>query len=107
MYVIGTNEFSFIRITDKATLYDGRKIWGEIKALEYEASLHQATILPNYEDAEKLLSEIQNSVDKIKFANNNIIGEILDKQNDFDKIAYSKELGIYELMPVKVNYKEA
>lgn len=102
MYVIGISEFNFIKIVDRTTMCDGRSLWSELRTLEYEAPLHQATILPNYEDAEKLLNEIQNNVEKIKFRNNNIIGEILDKQNSFDKVAYSKSLEVYELMPVKV-----
>lgn len=103
MYAIGTDEFSFIKIVEKATMYDGRKIWGEVKGLEYETPLHKATVMPNYEDAEKLLNEIQNNAEKIKFENNNIIGQIIDKENSFDKVAYSKKLEIYELLPVKAN----
>lgn len=103
MYVLGRNDYDFIKVTYSATLYDGQKIWNEVRNLEYETPLHKATIIPNYEDAEKLLEEIQSNVENIKFTNNSIIGEILDKEHSFDKNNYTKELKIYELMPVVVD----
>ena len=102
MYVLGKSDYDFIKITRNNTLYDGHNLWNEVRSLEYGAPLYQATITPNYEDAQKLLEEIQNNVEKIKFANDNIIGEIIDKENSFDKVAYAKELKIYELIPMEV-----
>lgn len=103
MYVIGRNDFEFIKITYIETLYDGRKVWREVKNLEYEVPLDKATIINNYDKAEELLKEIQGNVKNINFSNNNIIADILDKEHSFDKVCYSKELKIYELMPVVVN----
>lgn len=103
MYLIGINDFDFIKITHQSTMCDGKHIWNEVRNLEYETPLHEATIIPNYESAEKLLKEIQDNVEKIKVSNNNIIGEILDKDNGFDKTKYVKELKIYELIPTLVD----
>lgn len=103
MYVIGKNEYEFIEITYQPTMYDGKNYWKEIHCLEYDAPLNQATIIINYEDAEEILKEIQDNAENIKFTNNNIIDDILDKKHSFDKISYSKELKIYKLSPVVVN----
>lgn len=100
-YVIGTNELDFIKITNNL-LYDGRKMWNEIKSVEYEISLDEATIIENYDEAKRVLEDIQNNTENIKFFNHDIIGEILDKEHSFDKISYSRGLKIYELMPVEV-----
>ena len=106
MYVIGINDFYFIKITHKNTLYNGRKLWCEIANLEYNAPLDKATIINDYDKAEELLKEIQDNVENIKFSNNSVIGEILDREHSFDKVAYSKELKIYELVPVAYSRKE-
>jgi hypothetical protein len=81
-------------------LYDGRKLWNEIRDIEYDAPLDKATIINDYDRAEELLKEIKSNVENINFSNNSIIGEILDRENSFDKVDYSKELKIYELLPV-------
>ena len=103
MYVIGKNDFEFINITNVKTLYDGRNMWNKVNGLEYEAPLDKATIVKDYDEAERLLGEIQENVENINFSNNDIIADILDKEHSFDKVSYSKELKIYELMPVVVN----
>ncbi len=100
MYVIGRNDFEFINITHRETLYDGRKVWSEVRKLEYETPLDKATIINNYDEAEELLKEIQVNVENINFSNNDIIADILDKEYSFNKVSYSKELKIYELVPV-------
>lgn len=100
MYVIGRNDFYFIKITHNNTLYDGINIWSEIRSLEYNATLDKATIINDYDKAEELLKEIQDNVENIDFSNYSIIGEILDREHSFDKVGYSKELKIYELVPV-------
>lgn len=103
MYAIGKSDYNFIKITNTATMYDEQKMRSEIISLEYKAPLNEATIISDYEKAEKLMEEIQGNVENIKFANHSIIGEIHDREKSFDKIAYSKELQIYELVPIAVD----
>lgn len=100
MYVIGRSENDFITIYN-GVLYDGRKLYNEIKTVEYKASLKEATIISDYDRAKDILKEIQGNVESINFFNASIIGEILDRKHSFDKIGYSKELRIYELMPIE------
>lgn len=91
MYVIGKNDYEFIRIT----------YWPqEVRTLEYAAPLNKATIISNYEDAKKLLKEIQNNINNIDVINHRIIGNIVDKNNSFNKVAYSRDLRIFELVPM-------
>lgn len=103
-YVIGANELDFIKITNNL-LYDGRRMWNEVKSVEYEIPLDEATIIKNYDEAKRVIEDIQNNTENIKFFNHSIIGEILDREHSFDKVSYSKELKIYELMPVEVKSK--
>lgn len=102
VYAIGKSDYNFIKIANTATMYDGQKMRSEIISIEYKVPLNEATIISDYEKAERLIEEIQGNVENIKFANNSIIGEILDREKSFDKIAYSKELQIYELIPIAV-----
>lgn len=81
---------------------DGKNIWNEIKSLGYGTPLNVATIFPDYDDALKSLREIQSRVDDIKFSNHYILGELWNKEHQFDKVAYSKELTVYELVPTKI-----
>lgn len=99
MYVIGKSDYDFIKITRTDTMYDGQKIWYEIKNIEYETPLDKATIIPDYEKAVDLLKEIQDNAKAITFSNHSVIGQILDKESFFDKTSYSKELKIFELIP--------
>jgi hypothetical protein len=69
-------------------------MWNKVNGLEYEAPLDEATIVKDYDEAERLLGEIQENVENINFSNNNIIADILDKEHSFDKVSYSKELKI-------------
>ena len=104
MYVIGKSNNEFIKITHNATMYDGRKMLNEIQNCEHGSQLSDATIITDYEKAKTILDEIQNNIENIQFTNSSAIGEILDRENSFDKITYSKELKIYELVPIVVNH---
>lgn len=103
MYVIGTDEYSFIRIMNYQTFYDAHRMWSEIIYIEYKTPLHQATIFNTYDKAESILKEIKDNVENITFGNYNIIA-VLDKdlERSFDKIAYSNKLKIYKLTPMEV-----
>ena len=68
MYIIGRNDFDFVKIKYTDTLYDGQKIWNEIRSLEYSVPLNRATIINDYDIAKELLEEIQNNVENIKFS---------------------------------------
>lgn len=103
MYVIGRNDFDFIKVTNSETFYDGRSIWSKVREVEYNSPLSKATIIPDYEVAEKLIKEVQDNVGNISFRNNSIIGEILDREASFDKVVYSSELKIFELVPTAVS----
>jgi len=103
MYVIGSSDYNFISFK-RDTLYDRqyKKIEHEAVSVEYETPLHRSTIIANREDAEKILNEIRDRVDLIEFQNDSILGEILDRENSFDKGEFVKGLKIYELVPREV-----
>ena len=103
MYVIGKNDYEFIKITHSKPMYDGKKIWSEISKIEYDAPLHEATIISDYESAEKMLKEIKEKYESIQFRDFSIIGEILDREHGFDKAKYVEELKIYLLLPTEVS----
>ena len=105
MYVIGKSDYEFIKISHSAPMYDGRKTWNEIQQIECEAPLSNATIIGDYEHAEEILNAIRFNIENIDVVNYSVIGEILDREKNFDKIAYSKELKIYELVPMLVTEK--
>lgn len=102
MYLIGINDFEFIKVTYNKTMYDGKSIWTEIRNLEYGTPMHEATIVPDYEIAEELLKEIQNNVEKIRWTSSSIIGEIFDRENGFDSKEYVSKLKVYELIPIPI-----
>ena len=102
MYVIGKNDYEFIRIVHSEPMYDGQKLWSEISNIEYDAPLHEATIISDYEKAKELLKEIKDKCESIKFRNFSIIGEILDRQHGFDKSKYVSELKVHILCPTEV-----
>lgn len=106
MYVIGRTDYDLIKVAHTDTMYDGHKIWNEVRQVEYEADLRNATILQDHEAAKQLLQHIQSNVEEIKFTNITIIGQIIDTKSDFDKVAYSKHLKIYELVPTLVEKGE-
>lgn len=101
MYAIGITDYDFIKVVRSDTLYDGLKIWSEVRDVEYGANLAESTVFVDLEVAEKILQEIQSNVEEIQFSNNDVIGEVIDKES-FDKVAYSRELKIYELVPTLV-----
>lgn len=103
MYVIGRNDFEFIRIRYTKPMYDGHEIWTEIATIEYNTSLNEATIIPDHNDAKELLKRIKEKCESIKFENADIIGEILDKKHRFDKLKYISELKIYVLLPTEIS----
>ena len=100
MYVIGVNEFDFVNIESRTMMtWESRKVWNEVEMVTYECDLTKATIFPDYELAVKIVEEIKTRKDEIKFENDNIIWQILDKENgkefDVDK------LKVYELIPTE------
>ena len=100
MYVIGVNEWDFVNIKSRTMMtWESCKTWNEVEKVTYEYNLAKATILPDYELATKIVEEIRTRKDEIKFVNDNIIGQILDKENgikfDVDK------LKVYELVPTE------
>lgn len=106
MYAIGKSDYDFIKIERIATLADERKIWSEIRIVEYDASLYNATIFRDLDRAEQTIEELRNHADRIKFRNNNALDEILNRERSFDKLAYIEELKIYKLIPIKVDRKD-
>lgn len=101
MYAVGRNEYDFINVARNETMYDGHKLWNEVHEVEYGANLANATIIPDIKVAEQFIEDIQSNVENIKFTNSSVIREILDGES-FDKVAYSKELKIYELVPALI-----
>ena len=100
MYVIGTNEYDFVNIKSRTMMAgESCKVWNEVERVTYECNLTKATIFPDYELAIKIVEEIKSRKDEIKFENDNIIGQILDKEHgkefDVDK------LKVYELIPTE------
>lgn len=101
MYVIGRSDYDFIKVVH-GVAYDGQGISMMIESVEYNLPSGEVTIFPDYETAKDAIKIIQENAEDIKFTNSSIVGEILDRES-FDKIAYSKELKIYELVPTEVN----
>lgn len=98
MYVIGRTDYDFIKVARTDAMYDGHELWNEVHKVEYEANLANATIIPDLEVAKQLIEDIQSNVEYIEFTNNSVVGEILDKES-FDKVSYSKQLKLYEVVP--------
>ena len=100
MYVIGVNEWDFLNIKSRTMMtWESCKTWNEVEKVIYECDLSEATIFSDYELATKIVEEIKTRKDKIKFENDNIIGQILDEEHgevfDVDK------LKVYELVPTE------
>lgn len=100
MYVIGVNEWDFVNIKSRTMMtWESCKTWNEVEKVIYECDLSEATIFSDYELATKIVEEIKTRKDKIKFENDNIIGQILDEEHgevfDVDK------LKVYELVPTE------
>lgn len=91
MYVIGTNEYDFIKIRTEMMMDCTIKI----DTIEYECDLEKSTFFPDYESAFKALNEIRERKSEIRFKNESIFGEILDRGKEFDV----GKLRIYMLTP--------
>ena len=105
MYVIGVNEWDFVNIKSRTMMtWESCKVWNEVERVTYECNLTKATIFPDYELATKIVEEIKTRKDEIKFENDNIIGQILDKEHgkefDVDK------LKVYELIPTECTERQ-
>lgn len=100
MYVIGIDDCRLIKVIRFDTLYDGKNIWQDPRSVEYDALLDEATIFNDHEQAKRILDCIKSNAEHITFNNNNIVGNILDKDGGFDKLSYAKELKLFELVPV-------
>ena len=98
MFVIGINEWELLKIKSR-TMMLSCKIWNEVEKVIYECVLSDATIFSNYEIAVKIAEEIKMRKNEIIFENDNIIGQILDKEKgkEFDVDA----IKIYELIPTE------
>ena len=105
MYVIGVNEFDFVNIESRTMMtWESYKVWNDVERVTYECNLIKATIFPDYELAAKIVEEIKTRKDEIKFENDNIMWQILDKENgkefDVDK------LKVYELIPTECTERQ-
>lgn len=94
MYVIGTSQTDFIKIKSN-TIMGYCNIWFEIEHVTYGCSMPKASVFTDYERAIKVVEEIKNRKDEIRFENDSIIGEILDREKDFDV----DRLNVYRLVP--------
>lgn len=100
MYVIGVNEWDFVNIKSRTMMiWESCKTWNEVEKVTYECNLSKATIFPDYELATKIVEEIKARKNEIVFENENIIGQILDKEKgkEFDVDG----LKVYELVPTE------
>ena len=105
MYVIGVNEFDFVNIKSRTMMtWESCKVCNDVERVMYECNLTKATIFPDYELAAKIVEEIKTRKDEIKFENDNIMWQILDKENgkefDVDK------LKVYELIPTECTERQ-
>ena len=101
MYVIGINDYNLIKLIKIETNNDMLTV---IKTIEYDiTSVDEATVFPDIKIAKKFLEKIKNNVENIEFENENVFGQIFDKDNGFDKLSYAKELKLFELVPVLFN----
>lgn len=94
-------DYDFIKVARTDAMYDGHELWNEVHKVEYEANLANAAIISDLEVAKRLIEDIQSNVEYIEFTNNSVVGEILGKES-FDKVAYVRDLKIYELVPILV-----
>lgn len=100
MYAIGVNGWDFVNIKSRTMMaWESCKTWNEVEKVIYECNLSEATIFPDYEIADKIVEEIKKRKNEILFENNNIIGQIFDKEKgkEFDVDA----LKVYELVPTE------
>lgn len=91
MYVIGRSKGDYIRLVNS-------------KGIEYSHSINLASIFTSIEKAELMIDYIKKNIDSLYFANATILGNIIDKEKNFDKVTYVNELKIYELVPTEVKH---
>ena len=91
MYVIGRSKGDYIRLVNS-------------KGIEYSHSINLASIFTSLEKAELMIGYIKENIDSLYFANATILGNIIDKEKNFDKATYVNELKIYELVPTEVKH---
>lgn len=94
MYVIGRSKGDYIRLVNS-------------KGIEYSHSINLASIFTSLEKAEFMIGYIKGNIDSLYFANATILGNIIDKEKNFDKVTYVNELKIYELVPTEVSIYES
>lgn len=100
MYVIGVNEWDFINVKKRVmTTYESCKFWEEIERVMYECNLSNATIFSDYKLATKTIEEIKVRKGDIVFENNDILGKILDEEQE--KEFNVDSLKVYELIPTE------
>lgn len=93
MYVIGRSKGDYIRLVIS-------------KEIEYSHSINFASIFTSLEKAELMIDYIKENIDSLYFANATILGNIIDKEKSFDKVAYVNALKIYELVPTELSIYE-
>lgn len=91
MYVIGRSKRDYLKLVNG-------------KEIEYSHNINQASVLKSFKKAELMIDYIKENIDSIYFANATVLGNIIDKEKDFDKVAYVNELKIYELVPTEVKH---
>jgi hypothetical protein len=101
MFVIGENIWDYIRI--QSTFETTWNLYGtcnKIEKVTYKCKMSEATLFQDYETAHEVKEKIKEQKNKLKFENNNIVGELLDRQagKRFDV----EDLKIYELVPTKI-----
>ena len=93
MYVIGKSKGDYIRLVNS-------------KGIEYSHSINFASIFTSLEKAELMIGYIKENIDSLYFANATILGNIIDKEKNFDKVTYVNALKIYELVPTELSIYE-
>ena len=91
MYVIGRSIGDQIRLVNS-------------KGIEYSHSINLASIFTSLEKAQFVIGYIKENIDSLYFDNATILGNIIDKEKNFDKATYVNELKIYELVPTEVKH---
>ena len=103
LYVIGESNYSFIQIRS-STMWDSHnKLWNQVDGIQYGCSIQEATIIDGYDEAKKILREIQDRVSEIDFTNISVIGQLIDEKKAFNKSDYAKKLKISRLVPTLVD----
>lgn len=116
MYVIGTDEWHFIKVKRK-NMYDGKRVFWIIDEVIYNITNKEDcknnsmsiiksnfTIFDDLKYTKETLSEIKNNKYEIRFENNHMIESIINKENNkkFDV----NTLKMYELVPTEITESE-